>query len=55
VVGIMALATYGSYHLFINAKSELAPMEDRGVILVIINGPDGATLDYTQKYVNRMC
>lgn len=54
VVGVMVLAAYGSYHLFINAKSELAPMEDRGVILVIINGPDGATLDYTQKYVNML-
>jgi multidrug efflux pump len=54
VVGVMVLASYGSYHLFINAKSELAPMEDRGVILVIINGPDGATLDYTQKYVNML-
>ena len=54
VVGVMLLASYGSYHLFINAKSELAPMEDRGVILVIINGPDGATLDYTQKYVNML-
>ena len=54
VVGVMILAAYGSYHLFINAKSELAPMEDRGVILVIINGPDGATLDYTQKYVNML-
>ena len=54
VVGVMVLAAYGSFHLFINAKSELAPMEDRGVILVIINGPDGATLDYTQKYVNML-
>ena len=54
VVGVMVLAAYGSYHLFINAKSELAPMEDCGVILVIINGPDGATLDYTQKYVNML-
>jgi len=54
VVGVMLLAAYGSYHLFINAKSELAPMEDRGVILVIINGPDGATLDYTSKYVNML-
>ena len=54
VVGVMLLAAYGSYQLFINAKSELSPMEDRGVILVIINGPDGATLDYTSKYVNML-
>lgn len=32
-----------------NIKSELAPLEDRGVILNIINGPDGATLDYTNR------
>ena len=31
-------------------KSELAPLEDRGVILTVINGPDGATLDYTNRY-----
>ena len=29
-------------------------MEDRGVILIIINGPDGATLDYTSRYVNML-
>ena len=32
-------------------KSELAPMEDRGTILAIVNAPDGATLDYTNRYV----
>lgn len=26
------------------------PAEDRGVILTVINGPDGATMDYTRKY-----
>jgi multidrug efflux pump len=31
-------------------KRELAPLEDRGVILTMINGPDGATLDYTMRY-----
>jgi multidrug efflux pump len=31
-------------------KRELAPLEDRGVILTVINGPDGATLNYTNKY-----
>ena len=29
-------------------------MEDRGVILVVINGPDGSTLEYTSKYVNML-
>ena len=35
-------------------KRELAPLEDRGVILTVVNAPDGATLDYTNKYVNAL-
>ena len=31
-------------------KRELAPIEDRGVVVAQINGPDGATLDYTNRY-----
>ena len=31
-------------------KRELSPMEDRGVVLAQINAPDGATLDYTNRY-----
>ena len=54
VVAIMVAAAWGSYVLFIAAKTELSPMEDRGVILVVINGPDGSTLEYTSKYVNML-
>lgn len=35
-------------------KSELAPVEDRGVILGVFNGPDGATLEYTEKYARQL-
>ena len=35
-------------------KSELAPVEDRGVILGVFSGPDGATLDYTEKYARQI-
>ncbi len=35
-------------------KRELAPLEDRGVILTVVNAPDGATLDYTNKYVTAL-
>jgi multidrug efflux pump len=31
-------------------KRELSPMEDRGVVLAQMNAPDGATLDYTNRY-----
>ncbi len=50
VVGVMAASAVGSWWLFTNTKQELAPLEDRGVILVNLNGPDGATLAYTRRY-----
>jgi multidrug efflux pump len=46
----MALTGVSVWYLLTTTKSELAPMEDRGVILSIINGPDGATMDYTNRY-----
>ncbi len=51
VVGVMVLAGVGTWTLLLTTKSELAPIEDRGVILTVINGPDGATMDYTSRYV----
>jgi len=50
VVGVMVAAAVGTWTLFRSAKSELAPLEDRGVVLTVINGPDGATMDYTTRY-----
>jgi multidrug efflux pump len=50
VVGVMLLAGVGTWTLLKTTKSELAPIEDRGVILTVINGPDGATMDYTTRY-----
>jgi multidrug efflux pump len=50
VVAVMVLAGIGTWSLLKSTKSELAPLEDRGVILTVINGPDGATMDYTTRY-----
>ena len=50
VVTLMLGAAVGSWVLFQTTKQELAPLEDRGVILVNISGPDGATLAYTRRY-----
>jgi multidrug efflux pump len=53
VIGIvMVVAASGSAALYTTAKEELAPLEDRGVILATVNAPDGATLDYTARYLN---
>ena len=50
VVVVMVMAGVGTFYLLKTTKSELAPLEDRGVILTVINGPDGATMDYTTRY-----
>ena len=52
VLLVMAASAAGSWYLFTNAKSELSPMEDRGVIFMPVRAPDGATLDYTARYLD---
>ena len=51
VLLVMLAAGGGSWWLFSTTKSELAPLEDRGVILTTVNAPDGSTLEYTQRYM----
>jgi multidrug efflux pump len=51
VLLVMLAAGGGSWWLFKTAKSELAPLEDRGVIFTSVNAPDGATLEYTARYL----
>jgi multidrug efflux pump len=54
VLGVM-LASAGAIALVLPAmKQELSPMEDRGVILANVNAPDGATLDYTDRYAQAL-
>ncbi|HUH86826.1 MAG TPA: efflux RND transporter permease subunit [Pusillimonas sp.] len=48
------LVALGSAVLFKTVKSELAPVEDRGVIYGIITAPDGATIDYTLESMRRI-
>ena len=52
IVGVMVASSIGIYSVLPTMKRELAPLEDRGQVLVVVTAPDGATLDYTQRYVN---
>ena len=54
VVLVMLASAGGSAALYLTAKSELAPMEDRGVIAMPIRAPDGATLQYTARYLDAL-
>jgi multidrug efflux pump len=52
VVGVMLASAGCSWWLFTTTKSELAPYEDRGVIAMPVRAPDGATLEYTARYLD---
>ena len=50
VILVMLGSAVVSWAVLRDIKRELSPMEDRGVILVQASGPDGATLEYTNRY-----
>ena len=54
VMAAFVLVALSSVVLLKSLKSELAPIEDRGVILGVFVGPEGATLDYTDKYARQI-
>ena len=55
VVGVFAAIILGSiYFLYANAKSELAPQEDMGVIISLVTAAPNATLDQTQLYTREV-
>lgn len=54
VIGVMALSALAIALVFPTMKQELSPIEDRGVILANVNAPDGATLDYTNRYARAL-
>jgi len=53
-VGVMAACGAAIVWLGQTTKSELAPIEDRGVFLGMFLGPEGATIDYTDGYARRL-
>ncbi len=54
VVLVMVASAAGAMLLFKGMKSELAPIEDRGVVFTSVSAPDGATLDYTSRYLGEI-
>ena len=54
VVAVMVLCAVAIALIFPTMKQELSPLEDRGVILANVNAPDGATLEYTNRYAQAL-
>ena len=54
VIAVGVVVAVSSGFLFTMIKSELAPVEDRGVIFGVVNGPEGSTVDYTLNTVRQI-
>ncbi len=54
VIAGMILSALAISLVYPGMRSELSPMEDRGVISSNITAPDGATLDYTNRYAREL-
>jgi multidrug efflux pump len=50
VVLVMLLAPFSPLRL----PTELAPQEDRGRVQIFVQGPEGASLDYTQRQLDKV-
>jgi multidrug efflux pump len=53
ILFIGALFASASYFLFTALKPELSPVEDRGTIISFFIGPEGATINFMEKYARR--
>jgi multidrug efflux pump len=54
VIGGMILSALAISFVYPSMRSELSPIEDRGVISSNITAPDGATLEYTNRYAREL-
>lgn len=51
---IIALMALGIYQFFLIIPTELAPVEDRGEMRVVVTGPEGATFSYMDNVLDEM-
>jgi multidrug efflux pump len=54
VIGVMIGVGVLAAGLFTSLKSELSPTEDRGTIVGLGTAPEGATLEFTDRYAREM-
>ena len=54
VLLIFLLTGFVGVYSFLNVKKELAPSEDRGLILAVFLAPEGSSLNYTNKYATEI-
>lgn len=52
VLLLALIVAAAGYLLLMNLESELAPIEDRGVLFTAGHAPEGSTIDFTERYVS---
>ncbi|OJA07119.1 efflux RND transporter permease subunit [Halomonas sp. QHL1] len=53
-LALTVLTGVGSYWLYVNTPSTLVPETDQGIVLVSVSLPDAASLDRTQRYMEKL-
>ena len=53
-IGVAAAVVAAMLGLFLSLPDELAPAEDQGIIIGFGTAPEGATIDYTDRYAKQM-
>ncbi|SHH23324.1 efflux RND transporter permease subunit [Ferrimonas marina] len=51
VISVIVVALVGSGWLLTKLPSEFSPKEDRGSMFLIVNGPEGSTYEFMQRYM----
>ncbi|HEX9182772.1 MAG TPA: efflux RND transporter permease subunit [Burkholderiales bacterium] len=54
VLAVFALVFGGAYGLLKSLKGELSPLEDRGFFITLVVAPEGASIDYTDRYMREV-
>ncbi|MCC6211896.1 MAG: efflux RND transporter permease subunit, partial [Burkholderiales bacterium] len=54
VGGVFAAVLAGSVAAYLTLKDELSPLEDRGFFITLVIAPEGASVDYTDRYMREV-
>ena len=54
VMAAAVLVSVAAYGFFRALPREFAPIEDRGVVIMSIEAPQGASIDYTRRYIREV-
>lgn len=54
VVGVFVVGLVATYFMFTHVPTGFVPTEDQGILLGIIQGPDGVALNYTDQVITKL-